>query len=193
MEFGLKLLVSESAEGLIIPCHLVPDRIVNDTTLLLPAIALVCALYGDTVASTVVTDRGFTSVANNTALEKLGITNGTLPRNLEDLKERMQDPTHCKLHKRRAQTEARIGIFNLENAVELVNPPDRLLLSNFSCLSWPPIWCSENADVVQLQGALVRRNGTRHFKLRATPQMGRSCVFQVQERLYRWPPIDQRL
>ena len=69
VEFGLKLLVSESAEGLIIACHLVPDRIVNDTTLLLPAIALVCALYGDTVASTVVTDRGFTSVANNTALE----------------------------------------------------------------------------------------------------------------------------
>ena len=25
----------------------------------------------------------------------------------------------------------------------------------------------------------MRRNGTRHFKLRATPQMGRSCVFQV--------------
>ena len=24
----------------------------------------------------------------------------------------------------------------------------------------------------------MRRNGTRHFKLRATPQMGRSCVFQ---------------
>ena len=26
----------------------------------------------------------------------------------------------------------------------------------------------------------MRRNGTRHFKLRATPQMGRSCVFQVE-------------
>ena len=25
----------------------------------------------------------------------------------------------------------------------------------------------------------MRRNGTRHFKLRATPQMSRSCVFQV--------------
>ena len=111
VEFGLQLLVSESAEGLIIDCHLVPDRIVNDTTLLVPAIARMRDLYGDTVASTVVTDQGFTSVANNTALEKLGITNGTLPRNPEDLKERMQDPTHRKLHKRRAQTEARIGIF----------------------------------------------------------------------------------
>ena len=43
--------------------------------------------------------------------------------------------------------------FHLKNAVALVNPPDRLLLSNCSCFSWPPIWCSENADVVQLQGA----------------------------------------
>ena len=33
---------------------------------------------------------------------------------------------------------------NLENAVELVSPPDPLLMSNFSCLSWPPIWCPEN-------------------------------------------------
>ena len=41
----------------------------------------------------------------------------------------------------------------LENAVELVNPPDRLLLSIFSCLSWLPIWCPEIAAVAQLQGA----------------------------------------
>ena len=65
----------------------------------------------------------------------------------------------------------------LENAVELVNPPERLLLSNLSSLSWPPIWHSENADVVQLQGALVRWNGSRHFERLATPQMGRSCDF----------------
>ena len=30
----------------------------------------------------------------------------------------------------------------------------------------------------------MRRNGTRHFKLRATQQVGRSCVFQV-ERFFR--------
>ena len=71
--------------------------------------------------------------------------------------------------------------FILENAVELVNPPDRLLLSIFSCLSWPPIWCPENADVVQPQGA--RCAGMAHaissFVQRRTPQAGRSCVFQV--------------
>ena len=32
----------------------------------------------------------------------------------------------------------------------------------------------------------MRRNGTRHFKLRATPQMGRSCVFQ-DDLLEPWP------
>ena len=111
VEFGLQLLVSESAEGLIVDCHLVPDRIAHDTTLLMPAIARMRTLYGDTVAKTVVTDRGFTSAANDAALEKLAIINGTLPREPDDLKERLQDPIHRKLHKRRAQTEARIGVF----------------------------------------------------------------------------------
>ena len=53
-----------------------------------------------------------------------------------------------------------IADFNLKNAVELVDSPDRLLLSIFSCLSWPPIWIPENADVVQLQGA--RCDGMAH-------------------------------
>ena len=33
----------------------------------------------------------------------------------------------------------------------------------------------------------MRRNGTRHFKLRATQQMGRSCVFQVKKKPQKWP------
>ena len=48
----------------------------------------------------------------------------------------------------------------LKNAVELVNPPDRLLLSIFRCLSWPPIWCHENRSCAQLQGA--RCDGMAH-------------------------------
>ena len=34
----------------------------------------------------------------------------------------------------------------------------------------------------------MRRNGTRHFKLRATQQMGRSCVFQVEPSCQQPPP-----
>jgi hypothetical protein len=53
-EFGLQLLVSESAEGLIVDCHLVPDGVANDTTLLLPAIERMRAAFGPSVAGTVI-------------------------------------------------------------------------------------------------------------------------------------------
>jgi hypothetical protein len=109
-EFGLQLLISESAEGLIIDSYLV-DGVVNDSKLLMPAIARMRAFYGDAVAQVVVTDRGFASAANDAALETAGITNGTLPRNPAELQKKLHDPKMCRLQRRRAQTEARIGIF----------------------------------------------------------------------------------
>lgn len=110
-EFGLQLLLSESTEGLIVDCHLVPDKIINDTQLLKPAIERMRAQLGDDVAETVVTDRGFTSAANDKALKKMNIINATMPRQPEALKTFLEDPVLRKLHARRAQTEARIGIF----------------------------------------------------------------------------------
>jgi hypothetical protein len=109
-EFGLQLLLSESAEGLIVDCHLLED-ITSDTTLLMPAIARMRQCFGEQVAGTVVTDRGFSSAANDAALEKAAITNMTLPRNPEAMRKRLEDPTVRRLQRRRAQTEARIGIF----------------------------------------------------------------------------------
>jgi IS5 family transposase len=109
-EFGLQMLLSESAEGLIIDCHLLPD-ITSDSALLMPAIARMRQRFGDQVARTVVTDRGFSSAANDAALAAASITNMTLPRNPEKMQRHLQDPTVQKLQKRRAQTEARIGIF----------------------------------------------------------------------------------
>jgi Transposase DDE domain len=110
VEFGLQLLISESAEGLIIDSHL-SDKITNDSQLLMPTISRMRKNFGNNTASTIVTDRGFTSSANNKALAKANITNGTLPRNPDDLAKALQDPTMRRLHRRRAQTEARIGIF----------------------------------------------------------------------------------
>lgn len=110
LEFGLQLLISESAEGFIIDSHLI-DKITNDSQLLMPAITRLRETFGPTIATTIVTDRGFTSAANNKALAKATITNGTLPRNPDDLANALQDPTMRRLHRRRAQTEARIGIF----------------------------------------------------------------------------------
>jgi hypothetical protein len=109
VEFGLKMLLSESAEGLIIDCELLD--VIDDTALLQPAVQRIRHHYGDTACTTVITDRGFTSAANTAALKADGIIDGTLPRKPADLAERLQDPVLRKLHIRRAQTEARIGIF----------------------------------------------------------------------------------
>jgi hypothetical protein len=109
-EFGLQLLISESAEGLIIDCHLL-DEIANDSKLLMPAIARMRQVHGDSVAGTVVTDRGFASAENDAALTKAKITNATLPRNPDEMETKLRDPVMRRLQRRRAQTEARIGIF----------------------------------------------------------------------------------
>ena len=85
----------------------------------------------------------------------------------------------CNAARRRRVADA-VFRFNLENAVELLNPPNRLLLSIFSCLSRPPIWCTENRSCGPAARRTMRWNGSRHFELRATPQMGCRCGFQVQ-------------
>jgi len=110
VEFGLQLLISESAEGLIVDGHLV-EKIANDSMLLMPAIERMRKAYGDTVACTVVTDRGFASAKNDAELNGKNINNATMPRNPDEMKKRLSDPMHRRLHRRRAQTEARIGVF----------------------------------------------------------------------------------
>lgn len=109
-EFGLQMLLSESAEGLIVDCHLL-KKITNDSVLLMPAIARMRQAFGGQVANTVVTDRGFSSAANEAALKTAKVANATLPRNPEAMSKAMQDPVIRRLQRRRAQTEARIGIF----------------------------------------------------------------------------------
>jgi len=109
-EFGLQMLLSESAEGLIVDCQLL-ERIASDNTLLMPAITRMRQTFGDQAAGTIVTDRGFASAANDAALAKAAVTNATLPRNPNAMHAFLQDPALRRLHTRRAQTEARIGIF----------------------------------------------------------------------------------
>lgn len=109
-EFGLKMLLTESAEGLIIDCQLLDD-VADDTTLLLPAVKRIQSHYTDQACQTVVTDRGFNSAANSTALTKVGVIDGTLPKKPAEMEKRLKDPAMRELCNRRAQTEARIGIF----------------------------------------------------------------------------------
>ena len=111
VEFGLQMLLSESAEGLIIDCELTPDGIASDSKLLIPAVKRIQQVYGSKACTTVVTDRGFSSKANSAALTEVGIIDATLPRSPEVMAKRLTDPDFRALVVRRAQTEARIGIF----------------------------------------------------------------------------------
>jgi len=110
-EFGLQLLLSETAEGLIVDSHLVEGRVANDTELLMPAVARIRNALGTTAIQGVVTDRGFSSDANSQRLEDLGIADGTLPRRPAEMEAFLAEAQNRELHVRRAQTEARIGIF----------------------------------------------------------------------------------
>ena len=56
-------------------------------------------------------DRGCQSEANDKLLQKKAITSGLCPRDPAQFIEKMEDPSFKKHQKRRAQTEARIGIF----------------------------------------------------------------------------------
>ena len=75
----------------------------------------------------------------------------------------------------------------LKKAVELVNPPNRLLSSNFSCFSWSPTWCPENADVVQLQCA--RCDGMAHAisSLVQRSRWAAAAFFRINATPWRWP------
>ena len=110
VEFGLQLLVCESVEGLIVDCLLRKSGIANDSTLLIPAIKRIRKAYGDTSASTVVGDRGFTSKKNAQELIDLKVIDANLPRSPKEMAEFLKLPGNRNLQRRRAQTEARIGV-----------------------------------------------------------------------------------
>jgi hypothetical protein len=110
VEFGLQLVLTETADGLIVDSFLA-EKITNDVNHLFPAISRIRNAYGSQAVTGVVTDRGFASKANSQRLSDLGITDGTLPRTPSAMKAFLADPKHQALQNRRAQTEARIGIF----------------------------------------------------------------------------------
>lgn len=107
-EFGLQLVVGESMDGLIVDWELVAGSPKNDTQHLKPCLDRLKAV-GISIAN-VVGDRGFASAKNSRHLNKENIGDHLCPRNVIDLKERLQEKKFTSFQKRRAQTEARIGI-----------------------------------------------------------------------------------
>lgn len=110
-EFGLQMLLTESAEGLIVDCRLMDDEVHNDSQLLMPTLRRIKSAFGPEAANGVVTDRGFASAANSKVLEAEGIADWTMPRSPKACADRLCDREFQRLQRRRAQTEARIGLF----------------------------------------------------------------------------------
>lgn len=119
VEFGNKLWLGETRDGLIVDYKLYRDN-PADSALAEPAIGrLADDLKLD--VRRVWGDRGLTSKANTATLDRRGIADGFCPRNVSMLADKLANqPGFREGLKRRAATEARIGI--LKN-VFLGSPP----------------------------------------------------------------------
>lgn len=111
-EFGLQLLLAESAGGLITDWELVEGSPKNDTQHLKPAVERLRAA-GIEVKG-LVGDKGFVSKDNSDYLLEEKIEDYLCPKNVVQLKAKQEDKEFIKQQKRRAQTEGRIGILKNE-------------------------------------------------------------------------------
>ena len=110
VEFGNTLLLTEQEDGLIVDWRLLQDQSPGDPKLLQESLARIDAILGRGKIQLAGTDRGFDSRANRDYLAGETIYNAMCPRKVEALRERLNEPEFCAAQKRRAQTEARVGI-----------------------------------------------------------------------------------
>ena len=108
VEFGNTLLLGENPQGVILDWELFKDSAPADSKLLPGSAGRMEKLYGPLKA--LGADRGFDNLDNREGMADDGIYNGVCPRSPKALKARMRSPKFRKLQRRRAQTEARIGI-----------------------------------------------------------------------------------
>jgi len=109
VEFGNTVLVGENRQGVILDYEIFRESAPADSQILFGSLLRVEEATGRRVEA-VVTDRGFFSAANRRALEEAGTFDGLCPRQPADLRQKMKGKRFARLQRRRAQTEARIGI-----------------------------------------------------------------------------------
>ena len=109
VEFGNTLLLGENRQGIILDYELFRDPAPADSQLLFRSLLRVFEGTGRHVGA-VVTDRGFASAANSRTLKEGGTFDGLCPRSPAELHRRMKGAKFARLQRRRAQTEARIGL-----------------------------------------------------------------------------------
>jgi hypothetical protein len=112
VEFGNTLLLGENRQGVILDYELFRESAPADSQLVFGSLLRVDEGTGHHVGA-VVTDRGFASATNSRTLREAGTYDGLCPRNPAELSQRMKELRFARLQRRRAQTEARIGILKL--------------------------------------------------------------------------------
>lgn len=109
VEFGNGFYLAEQAEGLIVDWDFIREQPPGDSKLVADSLMRLTENYGKPKSYSA--DRGFDAEKNRNELKEQTIFNGICPRSVPSLKERLEDDEFCRLQKRRAATEARIGIF----------------------------------------------------------------------------------
>jgi hypothetical protein len=109
VEFGNTVLLGENRQGVILDYEIFRKSAPADSQTLFGSLLRVWDATGVRVGA-VATDRGFASASNSQALEEGGTFDGLCPRDPAQLRQKMKGPKFARLQRRRAQTEARIGI-----------------------------------------------------------------------------------
>jgi hypothetical protein len=109
VEFGNTVLVGENRQGIILDYEFFRECAPADSQILFGSLLRVWEATGHHVGA-VVTDRGFASADNSRTLKEGRTYDGLCPRKPAELSQRMKEQKFARLQRRRAQTEARIGI-----------------------------------------------------------------------------------
>jgi len=109
VEFGNTVLLGENRQGIILDYEFFRDVAPADHQLLFGSLLRVWEGIGEHVGA-VVADRGFATADNSRTLAEGKTFDGLCPRKPAQLRQRMKSPKFASLQRRRAQTEARIGI-----------------------------------------------------------------------------------
>jgi Transposase DDE domain len=109
VEFGNTVLVGENRQGVILDYEIFRDSAPADSQTLFGSLLRVLDATGQRVGA-VATDRGFASASNSRTLQEAKTFDALCPRQPAALRQKMKDEKFARLQRRRAQTEARIGI-----------------------------------------------------------------------------------
>ena len=111
IEFGLQLLLGENIDGLITHWELIDGIPKADTKHVESILSRIEELPEKLKPLHLVGDRGFYSASTEKKIEKADLISNMCPKDPKELAKRLGDECFAELAKRRAQTEARIGIF----------------------------------------------------------------------------------